>query len=377
MDVLAAFLTRAAAPGGATLKDLSDSLGDASLEALSAALASCPLLVGAPPEVFMRPADAGAVPEPLRRLAALRRHRERDAQAVHALIGLRPDGIGEAVLGRVGGEAHVQLPVPSASRRHCRLQRHDDGLELVELGSRNGTSVEGRRVSAVGAIPLRAGMRLTIGTWEALLLGAKAVWSVLRDADWDPAAPLAQLAGVPVPAEGIALRDLVPAVAALSRDDLLAACPFGLLLEVPLAGQDEPTDLRGRTRRFSQRELAAARRSKQTGRARVHLLAPRDPERRAIVLGRDPTRCDVVLTDPSVSSIHAEVYDLGDRWSVGDRDSENGTFVRGERVAAGDPGFAAVRDPVWFGRYRAVLLEAAELHRLATKLVSGATHKAV
>lgn len=376
MDLLAAFLARAAAPGGSTLKDLSDALGDASLEALSAALAGCPLLVGAPPEVFVRPADAGTAPEPLRRLAALRRHRERDAQAVHALVGLAPGGIGEAVLGRVGGDAHVQLGVPSASRRHCRLQRHAEGLELVELGSRNGTSVEGRRVSAVGAIPVRAGMRLTIGTWEALLLGAKAAWSVLRDADWDPAAPLAQLAGVPIPAAGIALRELVPAVAALSRDELLSACPFGLLLEVPLAGpHDEPAAQRGRTRRFSQRELAAARRSKQTGRARVQLLASRDPERRAIVLGRDPTRCDVVLSDLSVSSIHAEVHDLGDRWSVGDRDSENGTFVRGERVAPGDAGFAAVRDPVWFGRYRAVLLDAAELHRLASKLVSGAAGK--
>ena len=43
--------------------------------------------------------------------------------------------------------------------------------------------------------------------------------------------------------------------------------------------------------------------------------------------------CDVVLTDPLCSRVHAEVLFLDGRWLVRDADSRNGTFVEGERIS--------------------------------------------
>ncbi len=368
---ITAFARGAAAPG-ATLKGLSDALGDAPLETVIEVF-GCPFLVGVPAEVFDRPADAGEVPEPLRRLSALRHHRERDACPIHPLFGLREGGMGEALIGRAGGNAHVQVAHETISRRHCRLQRADGGgLEVFELGSSNGTAVEGRKLSTVSPISIRAGMRLTIGTWESLLLGPKAVYSLLRDAEWDEEAPLFDLAGFPVPADGVALRELVPHLAAVSRQKLADSCPYAFLLEVPTErGEETAFASRAKTRRLSRSALDGARRAKQAGRARVHVLAPREAGRTTVLIGRDPARCDVVIADPSVSSVHLEVCDVGDRWSLQDRRSENGTYLRGERIPSGDVAFADVRDPVWLGAYRTLILDASNLHKLASKLAGG------
>lgn len=51
-----------------------------------------------------------------------------------------------------------------------------------------------------------------------------------------------------------------------------------------------------------------------------------------ITLGRAAT--DLVLPDPLVSRVHAEIERVGDQAVLKDRDSTNGTFVNGERVRA-------------------------------------------
>ncbi len=52
-----------------------------------------------------------------------------------------------------GAENRVDLVDPRVSRRHARLTRVADGLLLEDLGSTNGTSVNGARIEA----PLRVG----------------------------------------------------------------------------------------------------------------------------------------------------------------------------------------------------------------------------
>ena len=44
-------------------------------------------------------------------------------------------------------------------------------------------------------------------------------------------------------------------------------------------------------------------------------------------------QCEVVLTDPSVSRVHATIRREGDSYRIIDRDSTNGTFVEGARVS--------------------------------------------
>lgn len=64
------------------------------------------------------------------------------------------------VLGR-GSEADVQLTDIGASRLHAELRQVEDHHELHDLGSTNGTLVNGRQVAAA---TLTEGDRITIGT---------------------------------------------------------------------------------------------------------------------------------------------------------------------------------------------------------------------
>jgi len=64
------------------------------------------------------------------------------------------------VIGR-GAEADLQLSDTGVSRRHAELRVVNDGLEVHDLGSTNGTWVNDRRVQAAS---LKDGDRVTVGT---------------------------------------------------------------------------------------------------------------------------------------------------------------------------------------------------------------------
>ena len=64
----------------------------------------------------------------------------------------RPLASGVHVVGSAA-DCEVTVSHPSVSRRHARLEVGAGGVTLVELGSRNGTWVDGRRVEGVVALP--------------------------------------------------------------------------------------------------------------------------------------------------------------------------------------------------------------------------------
>ncbi len=57
-------------------------------------------------------------------------------------------------------ECGVHASDERLSRRHCRIERHGEGFRVVDLGSRNGTKLNGVRVSEKA---LRSGDRIEIG----------------------------------------------------------------------------------------------------------------------------------------------------------------------------------------------------------------------
>jgi DNA-binding winged helix-turn-helix (wHTH) protein len=76
---------------------------------------------------------------------------------------------GDTVIGR-DPEAHVCIDEPSVSRRHATIATSADGAMLRDLGSRNGTYVDGRRIDA--PTPLVNGAVVSIGP-VALLFAAR------------------------------------------------------------------------------------------------------------------------------------------------------------------------------------------------------------
>ena len=70
-----------------------------------------------------------------------------------------------AVIGR-GQFSDVRLNDPTVSRRHARLVFTDNVLQIEDLGSTNGTSVDGAVVAPGARQALHAGIRLRLGDIE-------------------------------------------------------------------------------------------------------------------------------------------------------------------------------------------------------------------
>ena len=66
---------------------------------------------------------------------------------------------GPVLLGR-GDDADIRLADCWASRRHCRIDQVGGTLVVSDVGSRNGTFVNGQRVARAHLLP---GAKLTVG----------------------------------------------------------------------------------------------------------------------------------------------------------------------------------------------------------------------
>jgi hypothetical protein len=75
---------------------------------------------------------------------------------------------GELILGREHGSADLVLDDPGVSRRHARVLPENGGVIVEDLGSSNGTYVNGRRIT--GPVELGAGDEVQLG---ATVLGVE------------------------------------------------------------------------------------------------------------------------------------------------------------------------------------------------------------
>src|SRR5437763_1748908 len=69
---------------------------------------------------------------------------------------------GQAVVGR-SADADLTLTDALSSSRHARLDVTANGATLTDVGSTNGTTVDGSRIAPVTPTPLENGTRIGIG----------------------------------------------------------------------------------------------------------------------------------------------------------------------------------------------------------------------
>jgi pSer/pThr/pTyr-binding forkhead associated (FHA) protein len=85
---------------------------------------------------------------------------------------------GENLLGRVP-EGVVRLVSEKASRRHARIVVEGDSAVLEDLGSKNGTSLNGRRVE--GSARLTDADRIVVGREVLVFCGGPAPGTTRTD----------------------------------------------------------------------------------------------------------------------------------------------------------------------------------------------------
>ncbi len=90
----------------------------------------------------------------------------RDASAVHRIV--RP----ETIIGR-GESAHFHLEDDQISKEHCKIRVEGPVCKIVDLGSRNGTSVNGRPLRPEIAHRLRHLDEIQIGKQRLFLLAGQ------------------------------------------------------------------------------------------------------------------------------------------------------------------------------------------------------------
>ncbi len=108
----------------------------------------------------------GSFAMPVRRVASSQRPRNWTLVVVSPAEsglarGARFELAGNMLIGR-DGRAGIVLPDVSVSARHASIERLDRSWRVSDLGSTNGTFIDGKRVGEKGA-PVRPGAKITFG----------------------------------------------------------------------------------------------------------------------------------------------------------------------------------------------------------------------
>ncbi|HEY4575880.1 MAG TPA: FHA domain-containing protein [Thermoanaerobaculia bacterium] len=137
---------------------------------------------------------------------------------------------GELILGREQGSADLVIDDPGVSRRHARVLSDAGGVIVEDLGSSNGTYVNGQRIS--GPVELGAGDEVQVGATIMGVEGGTAATALMPPGappTETPPGPPPRRASQPPPAGRIAPRRLAPDPHAQSNIPALTALFLGPL----------------------------------------------------------------------------------------------------------------------------------------------------
>lgn len=308
----------------------------------------------------------------------------------------------EIIVGRDDG-VDIPIPAPAVSRRHIRLMMEGEGYVIEDLGSSNGTFLNGERLRERKA--LKSGDEIRLGQAITLVYKAPVTESdktAVRAAPAKPAQPIHLMqtvigeepplranldAGPPRLVVTIAgekqqthtLTSQVITIGRVEGNDIVIPSPIVSSRHARLEKTDGGYRLTvlpdaKNPVLFEGRPLEGPRILRHGDMLRLGSLDPgmmvtmtysvpgeaaQELEQEIVFgaktliqIGRDPGN-DVVISSPNVSRFHAQVERVGQRYRVEDLRSSNGTFVNGERIEGSV--WLKPEDTIRIGQYRFVM----------------------
>jgi len=223
-----------------------------------------------------------------------------------------------------GTQCDLVVDSPGVSGRHCRLTSTPDGYVLEDLGSTNGTHINGMRITTSCRVTRRD--TITLGLTAPLPWPAEpssprtVVLSIGREPDNDYVIDLLMVSGH----HARVIWNGEPGKATI--EDLGSA--NGTAVGSPDQKITRSTFTASDTIYLGSYAIPAAQILARLDRSIAPALAFRG---QSMVVGRDPA-CNWVIDLPMVSSRHALLTRRNDQVVIKDLGSSNGTFVNGQRV---------------------------------------------
>ena len=225
------------------------------------------------------------------------------------LLGAQFHALGDSTV--IGRDEACDITVDNKllSRRHARLIIEDDKLKVIDLGSANGTYLNGERVNEAIASP---GDELCFDQERFTVVGPSAAQGPETELPWEQTV-----------VRGYDNADDATVIAQVNtappEDPTLPPVPSGE--DTVLIADEEDT-----LQFFAPPPAATLTEIGAAGTPRLLSL-----EREVHSAGRSET-CDLFLDDKSVSKHHADFFCTGDQWLVRDMQSSNGVLVNQERA---------------------------------------------
>jgi len=285
----------------------------------------------------------------------------------------------DSIIGR-DPSVDVVIDAPGVSRRHARITRQADRYLLEDLGSSNGTFLNGQRLVEVA--PLNPGDEIRLGNSVVLAFEAPVVEDVPMKQPPDQAEPelmqtfLAAEEEIALPDIPQAAPQMVvtvagdePDIITLTRDiyTIGRAEDNDIIIHSPIVSRHHAQLERtnggyrfttlpdaGNPVLFEGRPLTGSQTLRHEDKLRI---GGRDPGVMVTMTYNSPTEAaaaadvltvgfehkttltigratdnDVVLDSPQVSRYHAQIERIGQRYRVRDLRSSNGTFVNDQRI---------------------------------------------
>jgi pSer/pThr/pTyr-binding forkhead associated (FHA) protein len=217
-------------------------------------------------------------------------------------------------VGRAEGN-DIQVTHETVSDNHCKFESFGTIWAIAELGSKNGTFLNGRKLGSNEQSPLKFGTKIMLGEAQFLFLSTDDAFDLIQDLSKEPRIRPRSLGKYRTEFKDAGDAETV-------RKEFPG--PF-LVVQAPKGRESSGNSVSSNTITLSQEELTKGVNQNVTD--AVFNLGNHSLVR----IGR-ATVTQIHLPLGAISNLHAALIRGDDKWSIQDLGAKNGTYLWGERL---------------------------------------------